>query len=254
MRFREEGLGFDAASQKARVWSESWVEDHLYCPACGRDRISRFRNNTPVADFVCPACDEEFELKAKKSALGARIPDGAFTTMIERLEANNNPSLLLMRYDQGARSVVDLSIVPKHFFVKDIIRKRKPLADTAKRAGWIGCDIVLSGVPAVGRIEIVRSGSFIPKADVLAKWRETAFLSNKLGDARGWLVEVMRCVEQIGRDSFDLADVYRFEDRLAAIYPGNQHVREKIRQQLQVLRDNGFLASEGGGRYRRLVG
>jgi len=34
--------------------------------------------------------------------------------------------------------------------------------------------------------------------------------------------------------TFTLGDVYGFEGELAAKYPGNKHVREKIRQSLQV--------------------
>jgi Dam-replacing HTH domain len=41
-----------------------------------------------------------------------------------------------------------------------------------------------------------------------------------------------------------------FEPRLAALYPGNNNVRPKIRQQLQVLRDRGWLEFLGRGRYR----
>jgi type II restriction enzyme len=60
----------------------------------------------------------------------------------------------------------------------------------------------------------------------------------------------MKCVEALGRPAFSLDDVYAFEPRLAALYPGNQHIRPKIRQQLQVLRDRGWLEFSGHGRYR----
>jgi hypothetical protein len=60
----------------------------------------------------------------------------------------------------------------------------------------------------------------------------------------------MKCVEAIGHESFTLADAYVFEERLAALYPGNNNVRPKIRQQLQVLRDRGWLEFLGRGRYR----
>jgi len=48
----------------------------------------------------------------------------------------------------------------------------------------------------------------------------------------------------------ELGDVFGFEDRLAEQYPGNDHVRAKIRQQLQVLRDEGLVEFLGGGAYR----
>ena len=51
---------------------------------------------------------------------------------------------------------------------------------------------------------------------------------------------------------FTLNDLYAFEARLSALHPTNRHVREKIRQQLQVLRDRGWLAfGERRGMYRR---
>ena len=53
------------------------------------------------------------------------------------------------------------------------------------------------------------------------------------------------------RPEFTLAEVYGFEARLSAIYPGNNNVGPKIRQQLQMLRDMGWLAFNGRGTYRR---
>ena len=47
-------------------------------------------------------------------------------------------------------------MVTKHFFVPEIIEKRKPLTGTARRAGWVGCNIVLKDVHDEGRIYIVK--------------------------------------------------------------------------------------------------
>jgi type II restriction enzyme len=63
----------------------------------------------------------------------------------------------------------------------------------------------------------------------------------------------MKCVEDIGKTEFDLSEVYAFETRLSGLYPMNQHVRQKIRQQLQVLRDCGFIEFLGRGHYRRMA-
>jgi hypothetical protein len=49
---------------------------------------------------------------------------------------------------------------------------------------------------------------------------------------------------------FKNADVYAFERELAALHPGNRHIRDKIRQQLQVLRDTGFLVQPERGVWR----
>ncbi|MFX8891431.1 DpnI domain-containing protein, partial [Acinetobacter baumannii] len=84
-----------------------------------------------------------YELKSQKGKFGAKVSDGAYKTKCERLAASNNPNLLLMNYDRASLTVVNLFIVPKHFFVPDIIEQRKPLATTARRAGWIGSNILL---------------------------------------------------------------------------------------------------------------
>lgn len=47
--------------------------------------------------------------------------DGAYSTMCERLSASNNPNLILMNYDLGVLRVTDLIVVPKHFFVPEVI-------------------------------------------------------------------------------------------------------------------------------------
>ena len=172
--------------------------------------------------------------------------------MCDRLAAINNPNLFLLNYDLEHRSVVSLFVVPKQFFVREIIEVRKPLAATARRAGWIGCNILLSQIPASGKIFIVRNRQPQPKELVLAQWKKTLFLREEGLEARGWLIEVMKCVELIGKPEFELNDVYAFEGRLGQLYPNNRHVKQKIRQQLQVLRDHGYLdfVSRGSCRLR----
>jgi type II restriction enzyme len=252
--FEEASVAFDSASQNARVWTEQWVGAWLFCPNCGAARIRQHPNNRAVADFYCETCREDFELKAQKARFGRRVVDGAFATMCQRLAASDNPSLILMRYDTARFGVTDLFFVPKHFFVRDIIEERPPLAPTARRAGWVGCNIVIGRVPDAGKIWFVREGQVLPKADVLETWRRTLFLRDAGAAARGWLIEVMKCVELIGRRDFTLDDVYAHEGLLAALYPGNNNVRPKVRQQLQVLRDQGFLEFTGRGRYRLASG
>ena len=250
-------LGFEEAQtryfsepQNARAWTEHWVADQVFCPNCGRSRINQFEVNRPVADFYCLSCNEEYELKSQKSDFGARVLDGAFRTMCARLSDSNNPSLFLLNYDRQRLQATKLFVVPKQFFVREIIEERKPLAPTARRAGWIGCNILLSQIPASGKIHIVRNGHLVPKKLVLSQWKQTLFLRNEGVETRGWLIEVMKCVEMIGKTEFTLDDVYAFEKQLSILYPSNRHVKQKIRQQLQVLRDHGYLEFVSRGYYR----
>ena len=248
--FGESQAQYASGSQAARAWTERWVKDSLYCPHCGNAKISQFPANRPVADFVCPACSEEYELKSQKTAFGAKVLDGAFRTMCERLASSNNPNFLFLNYDRALLSVPNVFVVPKHFFVREIIEERKPLADSARRAGWIGCNILLNRIPSSGKVFFVQNGQILPKEGVLSQWQKTLFLRDERGETRRWLIEVMKCVEQIGRREFDLDDVYAFEDRLSNLYPNNRHVKQKIRQQLQRLRDRGYLEFVSRGYYR----
>ncbi|RVC40073.1 restriction endonuclease, partial [Mesorhizobium sp. M4A.F.Ca.ET.090.04.2.1] len=116
--------------------------------------------------------------------------------------------------------------------------------------GWVGSNILLDRIPDAGRIFLVRNSIPIPKEVVVAKWQHTLFLREEKADARGWLIEVMRCVDMIGATDFDIEQVYAFERKLSALYPNNRNVRPKIRQQLQFLRDNGYLEFVARGRYR----
>lgn len=248
--FEERQSRYTSGSQSARAWTETWVGSQVFCPGCGNSKIKQFEAGRPVADFYCTNCSEEYELKSQKAKFGAKVLDGAFGTMCERLAASNNPNLFLLNYDLAKLSVTNLFVVPKQFFVREIIERRKPLAVTARRAGWIGCNILINQIPNSGKIFIVRDGQVQPKESVLTRWQKTLFLRDEPIEARGWLIEVMKCVELIGKREFELDDIYAFENRLSALYPNNKHVKQKIRQQLQVLRDRDYLDFVSRGYYR----
>lgn len=160
------GLGYKSNSQKIRVMSESWVNDNIFCPVCGNARISKLENNRPVADFQCPSCGEIFELKSKDGRIGRKISDGAYDTMISRITSMTNPDLLVMHY--SSLQVVDLTVVPKFFFTPTVIEKRKPLSTTARRAGWVGCNILYGDIPEQGRIPIPTKDFYLKDIYVFA--------------------------------------------------------------------------------------
>ncbi len=248
--FSEPQRLYESGSQNARTLTEAWVAESMYCPNCGHPKLNQFPANLPVADFFCAACNDQFELKSQKKVFGRTIANGAYATKVQRLECNSSPNLILMNYSQTEQSVKDIILIPKRFFVPSIVEKRKPLGETARRAGWVGSNILIGNVPQSGRFVLCERGIIAPKELVLKQWQKTAFLNNMTATARGWLVEVMSCVDQLNKDGFLLEDVYRFETKLSQLYPDNNNVRPKIRQQLQVLRDSGYLEFLGNGRYR----
>jgi type II restriction enzyme len=47
----------------------------------------------------------------------------------------------------------------------------------------------------------------------------------------------MKCIEKLDKKEFILQDIYDFENELKLKYPKNNFIKDKIRQQLQKLRD-----------------
>jgi len=243
--------GYKSPSQKIRVITELWVNNQVYYPNCGNTCISQYQNNRPVADFFCPKCREDYELKSKKNAIGNKIVDGAYRTMTERLKSNTNPNLFLLSYDLIYSEIQNFCVIPKQFFIPDIIEKRNPLSPTARRAGWIGCNILLQGIPQVGKIYYIKNSQIVSKENVLTSWQKTLFLrEEKDTTTKGWLFDVMNCIDRLGRNEFTIDDIYAFEETLRKKHPANKHIKDKIRQQLQILRDKSFLDFIERGKYR----
>lgn len=243
---------YSNSSQIARVLTENWVQENSYCPNCGKEKIEKYPNNQPVADFFCASCKEDFELKSKNGKLGNRIVDGAYSSMIERINSDDNPNFFFLTYSKSQWSVSNFLIIPKHFFQSEIIEKRKPLAVTARRAGWIGCNIDLQSVPEIGRIFLVKDTVITDRKKVLENWHKTVFLRDKSIEAKGWTLDILKCIDRIHSNEFSLNDVYKFAEELQAKHPGNNFVKDKIRQQLQILRDKNIIEFVSKGKYKKV--
>ncbi len=243
---------YHSNSQIARIVTERWVKENMYCPHCGNIHINQFENNRPVADFFCPHCNQQYELKSKNGALGNKITDGAYETMIKRITGNQNPDFFFLSYSKTEGIVQNLILIPKHFFVPDMIEKRKPLAQTARRAGWVGCNIVIEKVPEQGRISIIADGKIADIKTVIQKVNASSKLEVKDVSHRGWIMDVLNCINQLHSTDFSLKDLYFFEHELQRKHPENHNIRPKIRQQLQLLRDRGYIAFLGNGNYKKI--
>ncbi len=244
--------GYKSNSQIARVLTEGWVKQNSYCPSCGEKPLNDYENNRPVADFHCLKCSEEFELKSKAGKFSNTITDGAYNSMIQRITSETNPNFFFLTYDKNL-TVNNFLIIPKQFFTPDIIIKRKPLSETAKRAGWIGCNIDISKVSELGKIFLINNSKIINPENVQTAFNKTIFLRDKSQESKGWLLDILNCIESIPKTEFNLADIYSFEDKLKQKHPNNNFIKDKIRQQLQYLRDKGIIEFNGRGTYKKVI-
>lgn len=245
-------VGYKNNSQKARVITESWIANNMFCPRCGYERIAHFENNRPVADFFCDNCNNQYELKSRDGLKLEKINDGAYSKMIDRITSAENPDFLFLSYSKKLWIVNNLFFVPKHFFTPSIIDKRPPLTITARRAGWVGCIINLMSIPSVGKIPIVENGKAHSIDEVMGSITKAEKLYMGDMNCRGWLLDVLSCIDKIDSDEFTLEKVYAFEKYLSNLHPANKNIRAKIRQQLQILRDKGIIEFTARGKYRKL--
>jgi len=154
-----------------------------------------------------------------------------------------------MQYSSNAWQVKQLLLIPSFFFVASAVEKRAPLGPNAKRAGWVGCNILLSSIAPEGKLHLIKNGVTSDASQVRQQYQQVRPLSQLNVTKRGWTLDVLNAVNQFGRRPFELSEVYDFEAHLAALHPDNHRVREKIRQQLQVLRDLGLLQFLSPGKY-----
>jgi type II restriction enzyme len=135
--------------------------------------------------------------------------------------------------------------------------------------------------PADARIPIVTESRISPAAEVRDRFKRVKPLKEISVAQRGWTLDVLNIVRRIsevgtagsavrapsGRNvpaalppvtprrgvptnTFTTADAYAFTRELEKLHPDNRHVKDKIRQQLQVLRDAGLLLHLGRGEWQ----
>jgi len=230
--------------------SECWFGGKMYCPACASNEIKAFPNNKKAADFYCPNCNEQYQLKCQSKSFGSRITDGAYDILVSAMELNTLPNFFFMRYEQPTYSAKDLMLVPNFFFSPSIIEKRKALSDNARRHGWVGCNILYKNISDEGKIKIIDNGKMLEPEYVRAAWQKINFLKDTKVETRGWLNDIMHCLNKIGKDNFELEEIYFFEEYLSRLHPQNKNIKAKIRQQLQFLRDKNYLDFLGSGKYK----
>ena len=64
-------------------------------------------------------------------------------------------------------------------------------------------------------------------------------------------MDTLHFVERLGSE-FTLSQMYAFANKLQLKHPQNNHIKDKIRQQLQFLRDKGIIEFKGRGNYRKI--
>jgi type II restriction enzyme len=240
---------YHSKSQIARILTENWFEREMYCPNCLHQELLKNPNNTKVTDFVCDSCDNTFQLKAQSKPFYSKVVDGAFYPMITSVQQNTTPNFSFMQYSCENWKIQNLFFVPKFFFTASIIERRKALSSSARRKGWIGCNVILSKIPELGKIKVIEHEIPLPEKVVQKNWKKLSFMNTEHAGKRAWLSDILYCIEQLNKNEFSLDEIYSYDVYLSKLHPNNYHIKPKIRQQLQILRDKGILEFTSRGIY-----
>src|SRR5713226_3267621 len=206
---------YKSASQRARIGTESWGAANFFCPACESPRLRSAPQGTAAIDYVCPSCDSPFQLKSQSKSLGSRIVDAAYSEMKRAILEDRTPNLFVLHYDLDTWAVRTVLLVPHFAFALSALEKRAPLAPTARRAGWVGCNILLDKIPVHARISVVSEG--LPQAprEVRRSYNRLRPLEKLQVEKRGWTLDVLQAVQSLGKLQFTLGDLYAHTDALA---------------------------------------
>lgn len=239
---------YKSGSQIARVLTEEWALREMYCPACSSSHLSSSKVNAPAIDFTCSRCEQLFQLKSLRHWNPRKIVDAGYDAMIRSIRADRVPNLIVLQYSPSWL-VNNVLVVPRFFFSESVVEKRKPLGAHAKRAGWVGCNILLSQIAEDGKVTIVSNGKAAPREYVRSEFSRLQGLEKVPPTMRGWTLDVLTTVRRLGKTRFSLQELYEFEPYLKSAHPNNRNVRPKMRQQLQVLRDLGLIEFTSPGHY-----
>ena len=87
-------------------------------------------------------------------------------------------------------------------------------------------------------------------ANVVSQYKKVFNLQTRSIESRGWLIDTLHIVERM-ENIFSLKQMYEYCAELKIKHPNNNHIKDKLRQQLQFLRDKGFIEFKGNGVYKK---
>ena len=79
--------GYKNPSQIARVVTEHWAADNLFCLACSSDELTSLPNNARVEDYHCPNCSAKYQLEEQERTLWPKGAELGLRTHMMRAPA-----------------------------------------------------------------------------------------------------------------------------------------------------------------------
>ncbi|MGC8485772.1 MAG: DpnI domain-containing protein [Candidatus Baltobacteraceae bacterium] len=140
-----EAAAYSSARQVARVAVEAWAARNIRCWRCSSSLLL-LPANTALIDAVCSNAGHEVQVKAVAGVARDHILGAAYQPLRSRLERAGLPDYLIVSYDRPRAAVLLAEFIDGNAITAERVLERTPLAATARRAGWVGSTLDLTGL------------------------------------------------------------------------------------------------------------
>jgi len=135
--------------QELGVWGEKLVARSFACPRCKRyHSLKRLPNNFRCADVICDFCGYLAQVKTVSVRNGSTVPKSilgaAWGPQKKRMAAGVYFPLFIVLRGERTKAVYYLATEFQH---TRMFRRRKPLSQNARRAGWQGFTYDIGSLP-----------------------------------------------------------------------------------------------------------
>lgn len=145
------------SKQELGELGERLVANCCLCPRCKRaNTLKRLPPNFKCADLICDFCGFLAQVKSANTTdinkLPKQILGAAWGPQLERMQAAIYFPLYIVLVD-AVKAETAIYYLPADLQGPEIFRPRKPLAPSARRAGWQGFLYDLSS-PTIGAVRL----------------------------------------------------------------------------------------------------
>jgi type II restriction enzyme len=133
---------------------EYYVKNNVKCVRCNNNNFEKCKTNEKSKDLICSSCNQIFQIKAKnttqkqtntiKNKNTFKTIGGEYSTTLNHI--NEKIDYFIILYEKHSYKIINILYIQNENINSNCIIPRKPLARTAKRAGWQGCNILFNNI------------------------------------------------------------------------------------------------------------
>jgi type II restriction enzyme len=156
-KVKEEHTEWKSESRIVGEASENYTKDNIKCLRCNENNFKKCKTNEQSKDLICISCNQKFQIKAKsvtqqqvnniKTKNKFTTLGGEYSTTLKNI--NEQIDYLIILYEKHTYKIISMLYIKYENINFKCIIPRKPLAITAKRAGWQGCTFIFDNIQII---------------------------------------------------------------------------------------------------------